>query len=178
MGRKLEVCCAPLGEGELGPHLTQCGQVPGLPACQLSSYPSNRLATVHQCHRQTDRTGQDNGPIAYGEPFYKRSPNKTANINRNKWSAVAEMGDRLATTDMGQKRGLLCPFLVGGVAGSPSNTMWPGPRRISVASGIFIHPAIWEQQTWAENWGVCSRGLNPHLTVWPGPRLPLYQVAS
>jgi len=27
--------------------------------------PSNRLATVHQRHRQTDRqTGQDNGPIA------------------------------------------------------------------------------------------------------------------
>jgi len=29
------------------------------------------LATIHQRHRQT---GQDNGPIAQGEPFYKRSP--------------------------------------------------------------------------------------------------------
>jgi len=44
--------------------------------------PSNRLATLHQRHRH-DRTGQtvgltgqDNGPIAYGEPFYKRSTNK------------------------------------------------------------------------------------------------------
>ena len=42
--------------------------------------PSNRLATVHERYRQTDRqtgqdrTGQDNGPIAQGEPFYKRSP--------------------------------------------------------------------------------------------------------
>jgi len=35
--------------------------------------PSNRLATVHERHRQ-DRT--DNGPIAQGEPLYKRSPNK------------------------------------------------------------------------------------------------------
>ena len=46
--------------------------------------PSNRLVTVHERHRQTDRqdrtgqdrTGQDNGPIAQGEPFYKRSPKK------------------------------------------------------------------------------------------------------
>jgi len=34
---------------------------------------SNRLATVHERHRQ-DR--QDNGSIAYGKPFYKRSPKK------------------------------------------------------------------------------------------------------
>jgi len=38
---------------------------------------SNRLATVHQHHRQTDRTGQDNGQIALGKPFYKRSPKNT-----------------------------------------------------------------------------------------------------
>ena len=36
MGRKLGGY-APLGEGELGPHLTQCGQGQGLPACQVSS---------------------------------------------------------------------------------------------------------------------------------------------
>jgi len=23
----------------------------------------------------------------------------------------------------------------------------------SVPSGILIHPAVWPQQTWAENWG-------------------------
>jgi len=28
---------APLMEGELGPHLTQCGQGRGLPPCQVSS---------------------------------------------------------------------------------------------------------------------------------------------
>jgi len=39
--------------------------------------PSNRLATVHQCHRQDrQESGTDNGPIAQGEPFYKRSPKK------------------------------------------------------------------------------------------------------
>ena len=49
-----------MGEGELGlgPHLTQCGQGRGIPACQLAKFhldPSNRLATVHERHRQTDR---------------------------------------------------------------------------------------------------------------------------
>jgi len=30
-----------------------------------------------------------------------------------------------------------------GVAGSPSNTMWPGLRPTSIPSGILIHPAVW-----------------------------------
>ena len=38
--------CAPLGLP--GPHLTQCGQGRGLNPC-------NRLATIHQRYRQTDR---------------------------------------------------------------------------------------------------------------------------
>jgi len=35
---------------------------------------SNRLATVHERHREADRqdTEMDNGPIAWGQPFYKR----------------------------------------------------------------------------------------------------------
>ena len=40
-----------------------------------------------------------------------------------------EMDDRLASIDIGRKvGGLLCPFLWGGIAGSPSNTMCPGPE--------------------------------------------------
>jgi len=45
----------------------------------------------------------------------------------NKCSAVAEMGDHLATIDMGRK---LAAFLEG-LAGFPSNTMWPGLRPTS-----------------------------------------------
>jgi len=71
----------------------------------------------------------------------------------NKSSAVAEMGDRLATIDMGQKVGGAMPLL--GVVGSPSNTMLSGPRPTSVPVGILIHPAVRLQQIWAENWGVC-----------------------
>jgi len=32
--------------------------------------PSNRLETIHQRHREEGQTGQDSGPIAYGEPFF------------------------------------------------------------------------------------------------------------
>jgi len=76
---------------------------------------------------------------------------------------------RLAATDMGRKvRGLLCPLLDRG-AGSPSNTLSPGrrPRPTSLPSGILIYPAVWPQQTWAENWGLYPLGegkLGPHLT--------------
>jgi len=70
---------------------------------------------------------------------------------RTKWHL--DPSSRLATIDMGQiVGGLGCCDLLGGGAGSPSNTMWPGPRPTSIPSGILIHPAVWPQQTWAENW--------------------------
>jgi len=42
-------------------------------------------------------------------------------------------------------------------AGTPSNTMWPGPMPLSVPSVVFIHPAVWPQWTWSKiGWGwVC-----------------------
>jgi len=58
-------------------------------------------------------------------------------------STAAEMGDPLATIDMGRKVGAAMPLYVG--AGSPSNTMSPRPRPISVPSGILIHPTVWPQ---------------------------------
>ena len=63
------------------------------------------------------------------------------------------MGDRLATTDMGRTvEGAAVPLFWEG-AGSPSNTMSPEPRPTYLPSGILIHPAVWPQHTWAENWG-------------------------
>jgi len=38
------------------------------------------------------------------------------------------------------------PLSVGG-AGSPSNTMSPGPRPTSIPSDILIHPTVWPQYT-------------------------------
>jgi len=37
--------------------------------------------------------------------------------------------------------------LWGGRAGSPSNTMWPGPRPTCVPSFILIRPTVWPQCT-------------------------------
>jgi len=61
-------------------------------------------------------------------------------------SAAAEIGDLLATIDMGQK---VCVggavLLWGGGARAPSNTVLPGPRPTCIPSGIVIHPAVWPQ---------------------------------
>ena len=58
-----------MGKGELGPHLTQCGQAEAYLHVKFHLDPSNRLATIHQRYRQdstdrTDRQREDNGLIA------------------------------------------------------------------------------------------------------------------
>jgi len=60
--------------------------------------------------------------------------------------AVPEMSDRLTTIDMGRKMGADVPLCLWG-AGSPSNTVWPGPRPTSMPSFIWIHPTVWPQYT-------------------------------
>ena len=54
----------------------------------------------------------------------------------------------------GPKIGGCCTLFIG-EAGSPSNTVLPGPRPTSLPSGVLIHPAVWPQQIWTENWGPC-----------------------
>jgi len=48
--------------------------------------------------------------------------------------------------------------------------MSSGPRPTSVPSSILIHPAVWPQQTWAENWRCAPFGGagSPYNTMWPG----------
>jgi len=73
----------------------------------------------------------------------------------------------------GLKIGGSTPILGRGAV-SPSNTRLPGPKPTSIPSGILIHSAIWPQQIWAENWGLCPFGGggagSPSNTMWPGPR--------
>jgi len=61
---------------ELSPNLTQCGLgAEAYPRAKFHFDPPYHVATIHQ--RTGRQTGQDrthNGQIAYGEPFYKRSP--------------------------------------------------------------------------------------------------------
>jgi len=71
----------------------------------------------------------------------------------HKSSAAAEMGDRLATIDMGRKElWLLCPFREGR-SGSPSNNVAWAEAYLRTKSHILIRSAVWPQQTWAENLG-------------------------
>jgi len=60
----------------------------------------------------------------------------------------------------GPKISGFCPFLGGG-AGSPSNTVSLRLRLTFLLSGILIHPAVWPQQIWAENWGA----VHIHCTI-------------
>jgi len=58
MGPKLG-SCAPLGEGELGPYLTECAQGRGLSAYQVSSWfvqPFGHSARTSQTDRQDRQT--------------------------------------------------------------------------------------------------------------------------
>jgi len=65
----------------------------------------------------------------------------------NKSSPVAEMGNHLATTDMGRKVRAAVPFsFPWGSWLSPHLTQYtvsPGTRSTSQPSGILIHPAVW-----------------------------------
>jgi len=49
----------------------------------------------------------------------------------------------LPATDMGRKLGGAMSF-GGGWAGSPCNTMWPGPRPTCMPSFILIRPTVWQ----------------------------------
>jgi len=50
--------CAPLGAGELDPHLRQCGRGQGLPASQVSSWSIQPFGHSTQTYRQTERPGR------------------------------------------------------------------------------------------------------------------------
>jgi len=74
-----------------------------------------------------------------------------------------------ATINMGRfffLGGGSAPFLGRG-AESPSNTKSVWSRPNAIPRGILVHAAIWPQQIWAENWGLCPFGggeLGSHLT--------------
>jgi len=92
-------------------------------------------------------------------PFLGKAGSPSNNVVRaeaylhTKWHL--DPSSRLATIDMGQKVGGGCcaPFCQRELG--PHLTVLPGLRPTFVSSGIVIHPAIWPQQTWAKNWGLC-----------------------
>jgi len=104
MGRKLGA--VPFFGGQLGPHLTQCGRVRGLPPAEFHLDPCNRLATMHQRHRQdregrqrTDSIGRTKNGSKRLQNFEPRS--KSACYRKLKFSVVQRcMTDFLGTDSL------------------------------------------------------------------------------
>jgi len=100
---------------------------------------------------------------------------------RTKWHL--DPSSCLATTDMGWKLRGCASF---GGAGSPQQCgQVRGLPPYAIPSGILIHPAVWPQQTWTENWGAAvplwgelGSQNSPSNTMWWGQGLPLCQVSS
>jgi len=76
------------------------------------------------------------------------------------------MGDR-SQIDMGRKEGSYYAPFAGGL-GPRLTQCGLGPRSTSVPNGVFIHPAVLPQCTWAQNCVGCAPlaegELGPHLT--------------
>ena len=107
-------------------------------------------------------------------------------LHFNKSSAVAKMGDSLATIDMGLFGGGLCPFF-GGVIWVPiwHTVAWAeADLRIKWHLEPSSHLATIDmgRKLEGEVWGGCAplgRGAgSPCNTIWPGSRLPPFQLAS
>jgi len=102
--------------------------------------------------------------VPWSHPDQGRASHADSENSCYKSSVVAEMGDCLATIDICRKMGGYCaPFRFGG-AGSPSNTMSPGPRPTSIPSSILIHP---EEAAVPFPWWRAGFSSN---TMLPGPR--------
>jgi len=105
------------------------------------------------CHVMTDiddhrrrQSGAMGGTCFLLEPDTRVWCGASLRAFLNTSSAVAEIGNRLATTLHGRKVAeLLRPFPW--KAESPSNAIPPGPRPTSVPVGILIHPTVWPQYT-------------------------------
>jgi len=93
--------------------------------------------------------------------------NHISQINGNRSSAVAEMGDRLATIDMGRKvRVLLCPFS-GGSGYLTQCRLGRDLPPYQLPSEILIHPVVWLYNRHGPKIGGCAPfggELDPHLT--------------
>jgi len=142
---KREGCCAPFAEGA-GSHLTQCGLGQVLLPYQVAS--SSIQLFSHNGHEPKTggcapfwgklRPHLTHSRLRRGLPLYQVASWSIQPFGHNKhgpkigWGAV--------------------PYFLKG-AGSPSNTKSPGLRTTSTPSGILVHPAVWPQQTLAENWG-------------------------
>ena len=99
----------PFGEGSWVPIWHNVARAEAYLRDKFHLDPSNPLATVHQRYRQRDRQTDRQRSDSIGRTVLQTVAQKSTDFNTvssvifNKWSAVAEMGDRLTTIDMGRK---------------------------------------------------------------------------
>jgi len=127
-------------EGELGPRLTQCRLGRGLPPHQVASCSVQPFGR----NRHGSKIGGLHALFGEGVQFLcniRSHGLRPTSIPSGIWMHPAIWPQHISDENWG-----LCLF-AGGEAGSPSNTMWPGPRPTSTPSFILIHPTIWPQCT-------------------------------
>jgi len=138
-GRKVGVTALPLSmRGQLDLHLTVWpGLGWGLPPYQVASW--SVQPSGHNRHGW-----KIGGCALFGGSWVPINSVAWAEAYlHTKWHL--DPSSRLATKDV-DRRGGAMPHL-GGRSWVPSNTMWPGPRPISVPSFILIHPTVCPQYT-------------------------------
>jgi len=147
----------------MGPHISQYGLRLGLPSYQVASsciqpFGHNRQGPKNGGFVPRFCLGErgELGPMQHNVAWVEAYPHTKTHI---------EPSSHMATIDMGRNLGVLPIFLRR--AGCSSNSILLGSKPTFLPSGILIHPAIWPQQIWAENWGLCPIGegeLGPNLT--------------
>jgi len=96
---------------------------------------------------------------------------KPTSVVRTEWHL--DPSSRLAQHVGRKVRGCCAPVFGEGRCMGPHLTeCHRGRGHTSVPSGNLIHPAVWPQQTWANNWeAVPLLGVgSPSDTMWRGPR--------
>ena len=78
-------------------------------------------------------------PAGYNGMYHDQKTLCVSTLHKS--SAVAEMGDRLATIDMGRKVEAAVSLFLRGEFGPPSSTMWPGIRPIYLRTKWQLDPA-------------------------------------
>jgi len=123
----------------------------------LQEFVQKNVQNVHHLH----------GHMPTVSPQVTLTGESNTTVFRNKSPAAAEMDDH---NRHGPKIGGCAPFWGRGLGAYLTQS--PGPRPTSVPSGILIHPAVWPQQTSAENLGCAPFGGagSPSNTMWQGPR--------
>jgi len=168
-GRKLWAVPPLQGGGELGRHVTQCGLGRGLPSYQVEPWSTQRFG--HNRHRPK---------IGGCAPFWGELGPHLAQCGLGRglplYQAASWSMQLFGHSRHGAKNWGLCSFGKGRAV-SPSDTMLLGSRPTSLPSGILIHPAIWPQQMWAENWRLWPFG-GGELGPYQRPGIPAWQVSS